>query len=57
MVANRSRKMDKTFYIYKKNCWTGQIETYTYVNSEEDAKSTVDELNRCAPFPYTYFYL
>lgn len=57
MVANRSRKMDKTFYIYKKNCWTGKIETYTYVNSEEDAKSTVDELNRYAPFPYTYFYL
>ena len=45
------------FYIYKKNCGTGEIKYYTYANSEEDAKSTVDELNSYAPFPYMYFYL
>lgn len=45
------------FYIYKKNCTTEKVETYTYVNSEEDAKSAVNELNRWAPYPYTYFYL
>lgn len=44
-------------YIYKKNCNTGETKPYTYVTSEEDAKSTVDELNHWAPYPYTYFYL
>jgi hypothetical protein len=48
--------MDK-FYIYKKNCTTGKVETYSYVCSEADAKITVNELNRWAPYPYTYFYL
>lgn len=49
--------MDKKIYIYKKNCNTGATETYTYANSKEDAKSTVNELNRWAPYPYTYFFL
>lgn len=49
--------MEKKIYIYKKNCNTGATETYTYANSEEDAKSTVNELNRWAPYPYTYFFL
>jgi hypothetical protein len=47
----------KKIYIYKKNCNTGETKPYTYVNSKEDAKSTVNELNRWAPYPYTYFYL
>lgn len=45
------------FYIYKKNCNTGSTETYTHVSSEEEAKKTVQELKRWAPYPYTYFYL
>jgi hypothetical protein len=48
--------MDKV-YIYKKNCTTGVTETYTYVSSEENAEELVRELNRWAPYPYTYFYL
>ena len=52
----RDTEMNKV-YIYKKNCNTGVTETYTYVSSEENAKDLVSELNRWAPYPYTYFYL
>jgi hypothetical protein len=45
------------FYIYKKNCNTGLTESYTYASSEKDAEELVQELNRWAPYPYTYFYL
>ena len=48
--------MDKV-YIYKKICTSGVTETYTYVSSEENAEDLVRELNRWAPYPYTYFYL
>lgn len=49
--------MEKKVYIYKKNCNTGLTESYTYVSSEENAEELVRELNRYAPYPYTYFYL
>ena len=57
MVANRSRKMDKEYYIYKKNCWTGAVTYYISVSKEDEAEKLVKELKAVAPFPYTYFYL
>ncbi len=44
------------FYIYKKNCNTGEIKTHTYVESEKDAEEMVQSLNSTSPYPYMYFY-
>ena len=49
--------MEKEFYIYKKNCNTGQVKSYTYASSKKDAEELVQTLNSTAPFPYMYFFL
>lgn len=48
---------DKKYYIYKKNCQTCVVTSYTYVSTEEDAKELVSVLNKTTTFPFMYFYL